>query len=127
MRCNECNKFVSYGEPEVEVEEDGLTDDELTCEVRVVLPCYECGEELKECTMESCITIDHECEDDTDSDDEEKEYELMSTDVIPIDRLVAGRHYFGAEVSYTVKCHRCGAEWIERESLEELANAFDEI
>jgi hypothetical protein len=54
MRCPDCNKFVSYDEsnPEVEGDPEVTEDGDVTVSVRVVLPCAECGQELKDCTLE---------------------------------------------------------------------------
>ena len=49
MRCNDCNKFVSFDdstEPEAEIEID--EDGQISGTVRIVLTCAECGTELKE-------------------------------------------------------------------------------
>jgi hypothetical protein len=54
MRCTSCNKFVPY-DAEVEPEEqDAPTADggTFTASYRRVLNCEECGEELKEATIE---------------------------------------------------------------------------
>jgi hypothetical protein len=54
MRCPSCSKFVSFAEPEVDVDdytqeaEDGAS---LTADVTVTLPCAECGEELKSASL----------------------------------------------------------------------------
>lgn len=47
-RCPECNKFVSYGEMEVEIQSEDYCNGEVTIELRAILPCADCGEELKE-------------------------------------------------------------------------------
>ena len=54
MRCPSCNKFVPY-DAEVEPEEQdapSATDSTFTASYRRALNCEECGEELKEATIE---------------------------------------------------------------------------
>lgn len=55
-RCPECNKFVSFGEMEVELQSEDYGEGYLNIELRAVLPCSECGEELKE----EYITLEEE-------------------------------------------------------------------
>jgi hypothetical protein len=53
MRCDQCNKFASYDDstdPEVDVD---LSDDgSFSGQVRIVLTCADCGQELKESTFD---------------------------------------------------------------------------
>src|SRR6185369_892784 len=70
MRCGDCNKFVAYdteidpeeeGEPTIEGNHtDGYT---FTASYRRVLPCAECGSDLKEATFEinQDVEIPDEC------------------------------------------------------------------
>lgn len=51
-RCPECNKFVSYDEIEAELGSDSFREGHLCIGVRLMLPCCECGEELKEAYLE---------------------------------------------------------------------------
>lgn len=65
-RCPDCNKFVSYDEPQAEAVSDPEVSSSQCIEgsVRVVLNCGECGTELKDAEIEFSITIDHECNPD---------------------------------------------------------------
>lgn len=49
MRCPDCNKFVPYGEAEVEVDDPEFVpeDSKLTIDFSISLPCEECSQELK--------------------------------------------------------------------------------
>lgn len=53
MRCDQCNKFASYDdstEPEVDVD---LSDDgTFSGQVRIVLTCADCSQELKEASFD---------------------------------------------------------------------------
>lgn len=57
-RCNDCNKFVSYDDStEPEVENIDITPDAITGEIRIVLNCAECSNELREGRFEFDIDI----------------------------------------------------------------------
>jgi len=70
MRCNSCNKFVGYDEPEVEEDQGAaevtaeVSEDKTTVTfavagcVNVSLNCAECGERLKESSIEFEHTTD---------------------------------------------------------------------
>jgi hypothetical protein len=64
MRCPDCAKFVSYGEPEVEVNDypEEADDDQVTAEVTVSLVCNECGGVLKAAELSAEATVEHECD-----------------------------------------------------------------
>jgi hypothetical protein len=74
MRCPDCNKFVSYGEAEVEVSAEELNEDAVSAEVRVMLPCAECGTELKEANLTAEEDLDHACA----PEDSEKRHYIAS-------------------------------------------------
>lgn len=62
MRCPDCSKMVSYGEPEAELQSEDVDDDgKVSATVRLVLPCGECGTELKDNEFEFEIETPHEC------------------------------------------------------------------
>jgi len=61
MRCENCNKFVPYDDGNVDDVEAEIDEDtgEVTVTGRVVLPCAECGSDLKELSVEdTCETAD---------------------------------------------------------------------
>jgi hypothetical protein len=105
MRCPDCSKFVGLdmADPEVgdlEVGEDGT----VTCEVRIVRTCAECGQELKEAnfSLEAQVPVEgHE--------GEGHELSVEESSVEPIEEG-GGRYaksYYGATVNATVTCS-CG-------------------
>ncbi len=51
-RCPKCNKFVSFGEMDGEVQSVDWYGESVNVVARVMLPCCECGEELKEQEIE---------------------------------------------------------------------------
>lgn len=69
MRCDQCNKFASYDDstdPEVDVD---LSDDgTFSGQVRVVLTCADCSQELKEASFEFDGEIPEEVRDQHQGD-----------------------------------------------------------
>jgi hypothetical protein len=53
MRCPECKKFVSYGEPNTDNLEVSLENGSLTLAGELVLPCAECGTDLASASLEA--------------------------------------------------------------------------
>jgi len=161
MRCPDCNKFVPNGDPEAEVQsgenfeaeieeteraEDGKTIIERTLlikcepEVRVMIPCGECGTELKDTTFNFEMEHSHECEKlpkETPAEGIEIEgtIEAEATDdyktkdrhgkAIKNPRYQA--HLYGAEVTATVTCPFCQEqiEFSESDSIE--SSSMDEL
>jgi hypothetical protein len=143
MRCPNCEKFVSFDDPQVEVEDTDVNGEQLTGIVRVVLTCNECGDELKDYEFDLEADIEHECEKMPEG--EEPSYEIESEwDGSSTDRFETTvqrgknrgkairnyrymRHYYGAELTASVKCSHCG-EVIEVEiTCEEQASGFNEL
>lgn len=106
MRCPDCNKFVSYDEPQVEqqsldLEEDGT----IRASYRVVLNCADCGNELKDTTLEMESSVDLS---DHQGDTHEVEIEEDSVEGVcepGSDRW--SKTYYGASVTVVVTCS-CG-------------------
>ena len=62
MRCPQCEKMVSYGDPEMEVTNEEVDNEgNVTISVRMALTCADCGEELKDNEFELSTEIEHEC------------------------------------------------------------------
>lgn len=130
-RCTSCNKFVSIEQQEPEVTYDqAVSDDYVFGQVRMVLSCAECGEELADAEQDFELAIDHECEN--------PEYEILdvtagATDRYathdrhgkPIKRARYQKHFYGADITATVKCVGCGEEFEVADSVEEQASAFN--
>lgn len=57
MRCPDCNKFVPFDEGDVDDIEAEIDEDtgEVMISGRVVLPCAECGTELKELNVDETV------------------------------------------------------------------------
>lgn len=138
MRCESCGKFVSYGEDfEPEITEESVSNGTLTGEVRVVLDCSECGDELKEANLEYEAEIEHDCRDAFDND--ELEFEIQETSTSFTSRLQEKdrkgklitnprymKTFYGADIVTTIKCMKCEQDDIMVEaSVEEQASSFE--
>jgi len=149
MRCPDCNKFVPNGEPEAELQsgedfEATLEDEKLVIkcepEVRVMIPCGECGTELKETTLNFTMEHEHECDKLPKEEPEggievQGSIEVEATDdyrtkdrhgkAITKSRYQA--HLYGAEVTATVTCPFC-QETIEFTDHDEVeSSSMDEL
>ena len=129
-RCPSCNRFVSVemGEPDAEIYvESGIVEGS----VRLVLLCADCGEELSEANAELSESFDHEC----DGEYEIGEFEAEAMDRFqdkdrhgkPIKNSRYKRHYYGADVTVTVKCLTCGEEFVVTSNVEQQASSFEEL
>lgn len=141
-RCPDCNKFVGYDtDQEPEIEDVQVFDGEVQGNVRVVLACSECGTELKESYQEFAESFDHECDelDKTLDDDVEwfevedssatfyERYEDKTKTGKPIKNPRYMKKYYGAEISVSIKCNKCGDTFDHGITTEEQASYFDEI
>lgn len=107
MRCPDCNKFVSYDEPDVEVSNLEADEDFVRLDIRVSLRCAECGTDLKEADIEVVADYDGPEHEKNDCDVTAEE-----TDCEPDVKVVgSGRYaktFYGARVGVRVTC-ACGA------------------
>ena len=146
MRCTDCGKFVSFGEPEVEVLESGVSDDgdEVTAEVQVALPCAECGQTLREGALEAAEQVDHDCDlaavvshqlkttprerlgtDDVDRAVADREIEVVECSAIPVENSGKPSTY-GASVLWQFSCSACGAVIETSTDVVEPASYYEE-
>jgi hypothetical protein len=151
MRCDSCQKFVSYDtdvEPEV-VSEPQVDGNEVTFEIRRVLGCSECSQELKEATLEITVDLPDECEckpeeveegEDEQPPEPQWEVEEGSLEVSnteraqthdrhgkPIKRSRYQRYYYGVEGGGSVKCAGCGMEHNYTFADEVQASGMEEL
>jgi hypothetical protein len=58
-RCSNCETFVPYGDPVIEVENEDVDDEgNVEIEIRLALTCANCTEEIKETTLEMTGQVD---------------------------------------------------------------------
>lgn len=149
MRCPDCNKFVPNGDPEAEVQsgedfdatiEEGKLIIKCEPEVRVMIPCGECGTELKDTTFNFEMEHEHECgklpkETPAEGIEIEGTIEAEATDDYrtkdrhgkPIKNSRYQAHLYGAEVTATVTCPFC-QESIEFTAQDEIeSSGMDEL
>lgn len=76
-RCSSCNKFVSYGDPEIELQDVTLNTHEtggcVTVEAEVKLTCSDCSEAVKSATISAEQEFSHECSPETKAEFEESQ------------------------------------------------------
>lgn len=134
MRCPNCMKFVSFEENEPETQDVELSDTSLSLEVRIVNVCADCGQELKEATIELSADLSPEATDHLDSTKgHELSAELESCDRTSRQDGKPGtpsryRHtFYGAEAEVMVTCS-CG-DYSEHTimSNDVAASAMDEL
>lgn len=151
MRCPDCNKFVPYDEPEIEVNGDpDISDCEqdgggiITGNVRVVLKCADCGNELKDAELDFEATFEHDCK--KRKKKQEPEFEAGEPDCSStsrrettmkvkkkgklVDRHIPFRYqkqYYGADINGTITCKHCEEEIEYSASVEERASGFNEL
>lgn len=131
VRCNNCSKFVSYGEPEKEVEAE-CNDTEVHVVCTITLTCGECGGELSQAVLEDSqeISCDHGEGDyefsvlDCDVEIDER-YETVNKKGKAIKPRYQ-RKFYQAHYTVTVQCS-CGEEYEVARMVEEQASAFEPI
>lgn len=152
MRCPDCNKFVSYDEPQCEVNSVELDETLVRASVTVQLNCQDCGGTLKDAEIEAEAEIRHECkpeaerdkdwkpEADYKPDDGESQYEVESDgDAEGTNRMeTKDRHgkpikssrymksFYGFTLESEIKCRKCGEVFGVTVEGEEQASAFNE-
>ena len=139
MRCLSCNKFVSYDEPEVEVQSGNVSGETVNGTVRIVLKCAECGEELKDVELDYDLLIEHECKKCKDGETPEFEIEsevegepnehFQQNDRHgnPIKLARYRKHFYGADLTGTVKCSKCGEKITVEGDVSEQASGLNEL
>ena len=117
MRCASCNKFAAYGEQDPEVNELSIDENgQVTADVRVVLPCAECNDELKEGSFQTELDMSGDLEGHTTEtvpEDDENTHELeVNESGVEFTSRSEGkgrgtRTYYGYKVEFNVTCS-CG-------------------
>lgn len=156
MRCPSCNKFVSYDEPQCEVNSVELGDDHIHVSVTVQLNCADCGDTLKDAEIESEAQVEHTCKPEAErkpewqpdpdykpaegSANDEEQFEIESDrDPEGTSRLqtkdrngkdIKSRRYMKSFYGFTIepelKCRKCGESFSVTLAGEEQASGFNE-
>jgi phage FluMu protein Com len=150
MRCPDCNKFVSYDEPQCEVGNVELDGDTVRANVTVQLNCQDCGGTLKDAEIEAETEFQHECKPkaelnkDWKPDAEYKkgddQYEVESDGSAegtnrtetkdrhgkPIKSSRYMKSFYGFTLESEIKCRKCGEVFSVTIEGEEQASSFNE-
>jgi len=143
MRCNDCNKFVSFDtetEPEVTVDVD--SEGVVTGDCRIVNTCAECGSELTEATMTVDVDLSSDiAEHRAENDEEPGEHDTLEVDADgertertedkdrngkPIESSRYMKRFYGASVTVTVEC-KCGEKFEGTWSADVQASSMDSL
>lgn len=150
MRCPECNKFVSYDDPQCEVGSVELDGDTVRSNVTVQLCCQTCGGTLKDAEIEADTQIEHKCKPEAERDKDWKpdadyktdddQYEIESDGNAegtnrtetkdrhgkPIRSSRYMKSFYGFTLEIEIKCRKCGDVFGVTLEGEEQASAFNE-
>lgn len=134
MRCPDCNRFVSFDEPEVEILAEQVEDGEYTVEARIVLVCAECSTELKEANLENTEYFQHDCaghpedEEPSEEDVATPEFEIDDeADIETYERQDKKIHVYGANLTAHIHCPVCEQTFDIESMVEAPSNEFDEM
>lgn len=144
MRCPDCNKFASFDtevdpEGDLEVSEEGM----LSGDIRRVLNCADCSQELKEATLNfdqdlnDVLTLPIGATEEQEKCEHDWNWTGSTPSMNPTDRyddkggkikqLRYMKHLYGVEVVGEVECTKCKVMGQYSCSQEEAAGAFDEL
>jgi phage FluMu protein Com len=141
MRCPECNKFVSYEDPpeaEEQSTEIGFDDEgnegKVEGLIRIVLRCADCSTELRDADIDYEQTFEHECKGEevgdwsAEFDSAEGFSRLEDTDSRgkKIRSVRYMKTFYGADVSISAVCPKCGETVQIDVRVEEQASSFNE-
>ena len=147
-RCNDCNKFVSFGDLDVSDVTVEIVEDQVSMTGTVYRPCADCGNNLKSTEVESVADLEEAFLQEGIRDSDKVEYELedefpeirensRTQDVDRKGRKILSPRYMktfiGVECDLVItrKVTRDGKE-VKKDtteinlSWEEAASAFDE-
>jgi hypothetical protein len=150
MRCPDCNKFVSYDEPQCEVGSVELDGDTVRANVTVQLNCQECSQTLKDAEIEAETQIEHVCKPEAEREKDQKpdpdykegddQFEVENDgDAEGSSRLEDKdrngkqiKHYrymktfYGFTLDTEIRCRKCGECFPVTLEGEEQASGFNE-
>ena len=127
MKCPDCNKFASYDEPEVEVNNSDIADGNVTVEGTMTLRSACCNSDLKQWDF----TMEGEVEHDTSKGEHEMEVECDDATGgdyydSPGRPMRYRRHIYTVEATAMVECS-CGFTTDITLKDENHASSFDEL
>lgn len=151
MRCPDCNKFVSYDEPQCELNSVEVDGGNVNASVTVSLNCQECGNTLKDAEIDTDVEFHHECKPEAERDKDCKpdpDYKEFGDEQFELDgdgdpegtsrTETKDRHgkpiklsrymktFYGFTMEQDVKCRKCGEVFSVTLEGEEQASGFNE-
>lgn len=143
MRCPDCNKFVSYAEPEAELNSADISGDTLNVDVDVKLNCSECGTELKSCNFTTEAHLEaHECQSpEAELAEDREKFEIdeegepfgdsrtqtKDRNGKPIKLARYMKTFYGFTMQTSIKCNCCEEIFTVETQDEAQASSFDEV
>lgn len=119
MRCNDCNKFVPYGEIRIDNVSAELSETTATVEFELIAPCEECDTDLKAMSFSVevedvvCPECGNEEDNEIETDDGQVDVEMITTtqkgNPIRNPRNYREKQVGVVEVEFT--CGACGHLW----------------
>lgn len=128
MRCNTCNKFVSYNdEPDISIDTESIESTDLTADLTITLTCAECGSELKQATatVEESLLDEHACDLTGEIKDVTGEQFLITDSYGTGCQLNPKR--WQADLEFTIHCERCNSSFEHTASTELDSSEFEEV
>ena len=126
MRCPDCSKFVAldFAEPELDGDPEVSEDGEVTCQVRIVRTCGECGGEMKEATLNLAGTPEG-----LSAEKHRGKGHELGVEAGDVEQVEEGggrykKSYYGASVSYDVTCP-CSPEPVASGTLSDKVAAAE--
>lgn len=144
MRCDQCNKFVSFDtESDPEVESETMQGTNAEVEVRITNNCAECGQEMKEARFQFEYDFSEEIKAHHEASQEKCGNAEVSLSVEatrtdrrqtkdrygkPIARARYQKQFYGVDVTLTINCDVCDQEIAKVNLNDEMqASSMDEL
>ena len=125
MRCPNCKRFTSLETMEPEVDDIQVDDGIITASVRIVCVCQDCGDEMKEATLEIEDEIPTEITEDHNGDNHTLTVEAGDVEQIEEGGGRYAKSYFGAKITYRVLCSCSPDSPIYESEMEDSIAASD--
>jgi hypothetical protein len=128
MRCNTCNKFVSYSDsPDIEIDTESIESNDISADLSIYLTCAECGDQLKQANtgVEFSIDGDHTC--DPTAEVHEFNGEQFTIQDSSAEGSQLDKSSWQATVNFTIHCARCDDTFDADTTLDIATSEFEEI
>lgn len=128
MKCSTCHNLLqSY----VIILGKEINDIIITADVRIILYCSCCDKAVKETELLFEEEIDHQCTTNLEvekfSIEPEKQFSIISIRKKKTYRTYKKSKYYGAEISFEIKCNKCDEVFIVKRYIEEEVRKFNNL